>query len=215
MDSSFLPTTPEELRQRNWDALDVILISGDSYIDSPFIGVAVIGRVLEHAGFRVGIIAQPDIHSERDITRLGEPRLFWGVSAGSVDSMIANHTAIHHPRRKDDFTPGGVNDRRPDRACIVYTNLIRQYFKNSRPIVLGGIEASLRRVVHYDYWSNAIRRSILFDAKADYLLYGMAEHSVLDFAKMLSEGEDVKSLRGLCFIAKQPSPEFMELPSFD
>ena len=98
MDSSFLPTTPEELRQRNWDALDVILISGDSYIDSPFIGVAVIGRVLEHAGFRVGIIAQPDIHSERDITRLGEPRLFWGVSAGSLDSMIANHTAIHEKR---------------------------------------------------------------------------------------------------------------------
>jgi uncharacterized radical SAM protein YgiQ len=172
MNQPFLPTTLEEMRIRNWDSLDVILISGDSYIDSPFIGAAVIGRVLESAGFRVGIIAQPDITTPADVTRLGEPRLFWGVTAGSVDSMIANYTASHHKRRTDDYTPGGVNNRRPDRASIAYTNLIRRNYKNTRPIVLGGIEASLRRVAHFDYWTESIRRSILFDAKADYLVYG-------------------------------------------
>jgi uncharacterized radical SAM protein YgiQ len=214
MEFPFLPTTPQELCERKWDALDVILVSGDSYVDSPFVGVAVVGRVLEVAGFKVGIIAQPDIHSDRDIKRLGEPRLFWGVSSGCVDSMIANHTAVGRPRRKDDFTPGGLNSRRPDRACIVYTNLIRRYFKSTRPIVLGGIEASLRRVVHYDYWSNTLRRSILFDAKADYLLYGMAENSVVAFARALKDKEEVKSIRGLCFISKEPPPGFIEIPSF-
>ena len=211
----FIPTTPDELIERRWDVLDVILVSGDSYIDSPFMGIAVIGRVLEAAGFRVGIIAQPDIHTDTDIKRLGEPRLFWGISAGSVDSMIANHTALGRPRRKDDLTPGGVNNQRPDRACIAYTNLIRRYFKSTRPIVLGGIEASLRRVAHYDYWSNSLRRSILFDAKADYLLYGMAEHSVVALAQALREQKDVQSVRGLCFIAKEPPTGFIEIPSFE
>ena len=211
----FIPTTPDELIERRWDVLDVILVSGDSYIDSPFMGIAVIGRVLEAAGFRVGIIAQPGIHTDTDIKRLGEPRLFWGISAGSVDSMIANHTALGRPRRKDDLTPGGVNNQRPDRACIAYTNLIRRYFKSTRPIVLGGIEASLRRVAHYDYWSNSLRRSILFDAKADYLLYGMAEHSVVALAQALREQKDVQSVRGLCFIAKEPPTGFIEIPSFE
>lgn len=211
----FLPTTPEEVDARKWDGLDIILVNGDSYIDSPFMGIAVIGRVLESAGFRVGIIAQPDVHSDLDIKRLGEPRLFWGVSAGSVDSMIANHTAIGHPRRRDDLTPGGLNDRRPDRACIVYTNLIRRYFKNTRPIVLGGIEASLRRIVHYDYWLNSLRRSILFDAKADYILYGMAENSVVEFAQALKESRDVHSIRGLCYIAKESQSGFTEIPSYE
>ncbi|MCJ7518558.1 MAG: hypothetical protein MUO42_02670, partial [Anaerolineaceae bacterium] len=186
----FLPTTPEELAERGWDALDVALISGDSYIDSPFIGAAVIGRVLESAGFRVGIIAQPDIASPADITRLGKPRLFWGVTGGSVDSMVANHTASRKKRRTDDYTPGGVNTRRPDRAVIAYANLIRRYFKDTAPIVLGGIEASLRRVAHYDFWDDAIRRSILFDAKADYLLYGMADQSVLQLAQTLRDRQD-------------------------
>ena len=215
MEFPFLPTTSEELRQRGWNDLDVILVSGDSYIDSPFIGAAVIGRVLEQDGYRVGIIAQPDLDSPADITRLGEPRLFWGVTGGSVDSMVANYTASKKRRRSDDYTPGGVNNRRPDRAVITYTNLIRRYFKNTRPIVLGGIEASLRRVAHYDYWSDKLRRSILFDAKADYLLYGMAEQSVLALAQALKTGADVCALRGLCYIAKDPPAGVLELPSYE
>ncbi|HMD90528.1 MAG TPA: hypothetical protein VKF38_15330, partial [Anaerolineaceae bacterium] len=191
MNTSFLPTTPEELQERGWDYLDVILVTGDSYIDSPFIGAAVIGRVLENAGFRVGIIAQPDTSTPDDITRLGEPRLFWGVTGGSIDSMVANYTPSRFKRKKDDYTPGGLNNRRPDRAVIAYTNLIRRFFKNTRPIVLGGIEASLRRVAHYDFWSASLRRSILFDAKADYLLYGMAEQSVLALAQAKQAGDDV------------------------
>lgn len=215
MNSQFIPTTPEELRERGWDRLDVILVSGDSYIDSPFIGTSVIGRVLEKDGFRVGIIAQPSTAGPEDITRLGEPRLFWGVTGGSVDSMVANYTASNRRRKSDDFTPGGRNDRRPDRAVIGYANLIRHYFKNTRPIVLGGIEASLRRVAHYDFWDNSIRRSILFDAKADFLLYGMAEQSVLKLARALQNPESVRDVAGLCEIAKTPPEDYLELPSYE
>ena len=211
----FLPTTIEEVRQRGWDALDVVLVSGDSYIDSPYIGAAVIGRVLEDAGYHVGIIAQPDITCDSDIIRLGKPRLMWGVTGGSVDSMVANYTASHKKRRRDDYTPGGVNDRRPNRAVMTYTNLIRRSFKNTRPIVLGGIEASLRRVAHYDYWDDSVRRSILFDAKADYLLYGMAERSVLQLVDALKNGTEVTDIRGLCYIAKEPPANHLELPSYE
>jgi uncharacterized radical SAM protein YgiQ len=215
MDLNFLPTTRAELDERGWERPDVVLVSGDSYIDSPFIGVAVIGRVLEQAGFRVGIIAQPDVNSADDITRLGEPRLFWGVTGGSVDSLVANTTANKKRRRTDDYTPGGLNNRRPDRAVIVYSNLIRRYFKSTRPIVLGGIEASLRRVAHYDFWSDSLRRSILFDAKADFLLYGMAEKSVLALARALDAGADITGLPGLCTIAKTPPPGYLALPSYE
>ena len=142
----FLPSTKEELQKRKIPSLDIILITGDAYIDSPFSGAAVIGRYLESLGFTVGIIAQPDMENPADIARLGEPELFWGVTSGCVDSMVANYTALRKKRKGDDYTPGGLNNRRPDRASLVYTNLIRRYFKNTRPIVLGGIEASLRRV---------------------------------------------------------------------
>ncbi len=178
----FLPTTKKELKRNGWEKLDIILVTGDTYIDSPFTGVAVIGKILVRQGFRVGIIAQPDVNSDIDIKRLGEPELFWGISSGSVDSMVANYTASKKRRKSDDYTPGGINNRRPDRAVIVYTNLVKKYFKNTCPIVLGGIEASLRRICHYDFWSDKIRRSILFDAKADYLVYGMAETSVVQLA---------------------------------
>ncbi len=211
----FLPTTKAELNALGWTALDIILVSGDSYIDSPFIGVAVIGRVLQDAGFRVGIIAQPNLQNGRDITRLGEPRLFWGVTGGSVDSMVANYTATGRKRRSDDFTPGGVNNRRPDRATIVYSNLIRKFFKNTCPIVLGGVEASLRRVAHYDLHSDKIRRSILFDAKADYLLYGMADRSVVQLAQRTRDRRSVEDLRGLCYISAEVKEASIELPSFD
>lgn len=210
----FLPSTPQELQQLGWDRLDVILVSGDAYIDSPFIGTAVIGRVLEAAGFRVGIIAQPDLYSSDDIRRLGEPRLFWGISGGCVDSMVANHTASGKRRKQDDYTPGGLNTKRPDRAVLAYANLIRAHFKQTCPLVLGGIEASLRRIAHYDCWSNAVRRSILFDAKADYLLYGMAERSVVELASCLRDGRDPHCIRGLCYISKERPAEYLELPTY-
>jgi uncharacterized radical SAM protein YgiQ len=200
---TFIPTTAQELHSLGWKQLDVILVTGDTYIDSPYIGVAVIGRVLLSAGYRVGIIAQPDIHSERDIARLGEPKLFWGVTAGCIDSMIANYTASGKRRKSDDLTPGGLNTKRPDRAVIIYSNLIRRYFKQTRPIVLGGIEASLRRISHYDAWSDSVRRSILFDAKADVLVYGMGEQSILELAEKFERQEDIRSIRGICYISRQ------------
>ncbi len=210
----FLPTTPAELKTLGWDVLDVILVTGDAYIDSPFIGVAVVGHVLAHAGYRVGIIGQPDIHTADDITRLGEPRLFWGVTGGSIDSMVANYTATKTFRKSDDYTPGGTNNRRPDRAVIVYTNLIKRYFKDTAPIVLGGLEASLRRVAHYDYWSDSLRRSILFDAKADYLVYGMAERTILEVAQALQEGQTAHYVRGVCYISHNKPRGYIELPSY-
>ncbi len=210
----FLPTTRDEMKTRGWADLDVILVTGDAYIDSPFAGTAVIGKLLEKAGYRVGVIAQPDVGGTVDIMRLGEPALFWGVSGGCVDSMVANRTAGGRRRRRDDFTPGGANDRRPDRAVIVYSHLIRRGFKCTVPIVIGGIEASLRRVAHYDYWSNSIRRSILFDAKADYLLYGMADLSVLALADALREGHDPRTLRGIGYIANDVPHGALELPSY-
>jgi len=211
----FLPTTKDELKQLGWDQLDIVLISGDSYIDSPFIGITVIGRYLINNGFRVGIIAQPDLSSEQDITRLGEPKLFWGISGGAVDSMVANYTASKRKRRSDDFTPGGINNRRPDRAVIVYSNLIRKYFKNTKPIVLGGIEASLRRVAHYDYWSDKIRKSILFDAKADALVYGMGEKTILQLAKAFKHNSNWQKTDGICYISNDLPEGYLELPSFD
>jgi len=210
----FLPTTREEMKKLSWGRLDVIIVTGDTYIDSPYIGAAVIGKVLYAAGYKVGIIAQPDINSKIDISRLGEPALFWGVTAGSVDSMVANYTALKKRRRKDDFTPGGKNTKRPDRAAIIYSNLIKKYFKNTRPIVLGGIEASLRRITHYDYWDDRIRRAILFDAKADISVYGMGEKSVLKLAHNLRTGKDWKDIRGICYISPHPKEEYTILPSY-
>jgi len=210
----FLPTTKEEVKDLGWDAVDVILVTGDSYIDSPLVGVAVIGKVLADAGYRVGIIAQPGLSSGSDISRLGEPGLFWGVTGGCIDSMIANRTASGKKRKSDDYTPGGTNSRRPDRAVIAYTNLIRKHFKKTRTIVLGGIEASLRRIAHYDFWSDRIRRSILFDAKADYLLYAMAERSAVELAHCLRDGKDPRHVRGLCYISGDVPPGCLVLPSF-
>lgn len=212
----FLATTREEMRNLGWDSLDVILVSGDTYIDSSFNGTAVIGKWLLKHGFRVGIIAQPDISSPDDITRLGAPELFWGVSAGSVDSMVANYTATKKRRKSDDFTPGGLNNRRPDRATISYTNLIKRYFKHSQaPIVLGGIEASLRRIVHYDFWSNKLRKPVLFDAKADIISYGMGEKSMLELALAMKRGEPWENIRGISYISKVPRKGYLELPSFE
>jgi len=212
----FLPTTKREMSNLGWDSLDIILVSGDTYIDSSYNGTTVIGKWLVKHGFRVGIIAQPDIDSSADITRLGSPELFWGVSAGCVDSMVANYTATKRKRKSDDFTPGGINNRRPDRATIAYTNLIKRNFKDEKkPIVLGGIEASLRRTVHYDFWSNKLRKSILFDAKADILSYGMGERSMLELALAMKREEDWTTIRGLAYIAKEPKKGYELLPSYE
>lgn len=198
-----------------WEKLDVILVTGDAYIDSPFIGVSLIGRALAHAGFRVGIIAQPDIHSDIDICRLGEPELFWGITGGCMDSMVANYTATKKKRLTDDLTAGGKNNRRPDRALVVYSNIIRRYFKNTRPLVLGGVEASMRRVAHYDFWSDSIRRSILFDTRADILVYGMAEKAILELARKLKSKEETTDIRGICYISSAFPSGYIELPSYE
>ena len=217
----FLPTTKAEMDALGWDQCDVILITGDAYIDSPFMGVAVVGRILEKLGFKVGIIGQPDITSDKDIKRLGIPKLYWGVSGGSIDSMVSNYTATKKFRNSDDYTPGGVNNKRPDRAVLVYTNLIRRFFKNTVPVVLGGIEASLRRVTHYDYWQNKLKKPILFDSKADIIVYGMGEVALMELTNRINLMQKVASkkgiqvqnledyekhletIRGICYISKQ------------
>ncbi|OGF47629.1 MAG: YgiQ family radical SAM protein [Candidatus Firestonebacteria bacterium RIFOXYC2_FULL_39_67] len=211
----FIPTTADEVKRIGWKTLDIILITGDAYIDSSFIGVAVIGKVLMNAGFRVGIIAQPDLTSILDITRLGEPELFWGVTAGAVDSMVANYTALLRKRLEDDFTPGVENNKRPERAVIAYTNLIKRNFKKTKPIILGGLEASLRRIAHYDYFTDSIRRSVLFDAKADILVYGMGEKAVLEIAAALKEGKDCKNIKGICYASSEAKPDYIEVASYD
>jgi uncharacterized radical SAM protein YgiQ len=210
----FLPTTKEELKKLGWKQLDVILVSGDTYVDTPYNGIAIVGKILVDQGYRVGVIAQPDISDEKDIRRLGEPLLYWGVSGGLVDSMVANYTATKKFRKQDDFTPGAVNNRRPDRAVMKYCNLIRQHFKNTVPLVLGGVEASLRRVAHYDFWTNKVRRSILFDAKADVLVYGMAEKSVVELTNAYRDNRAIEDIKGICYISKEKKENFFELPSY-
>ncbi|MBN1472297.1 MAG: YgiQ family radical SAM protein [Syntrophaceae bacterium] len=203
------------MKKLKWDKPDVILVTGDAYIDSPFIGVSLIGRVLANAGFRVGVIAQPDWQSATDISRLGEPNLFWGITGGCMDSMVANYTATKKKRFNDDLTAGGRNNRRPDRAVVVYANLVRRYFKETKPLILGGVEASLRRIAHYDYWSDSIRRSILFDARADALVYGMGEKAIVELARKIQNNQSFNDVQGICYIAADAPSDYMELPSFE
>jgi len=210
----FIPATPHEASSLGWDKLDIILITGDAYIDSSFVGIAVIGKVLMNAGYRVGIIAQPDIHTGKDIKRFGEPELFWGITGGNIDSLVANYTASKKRRKQDDFTPGGINNRRPDRAVLVYANLVRRFFKKTKPVVIGGIEASLRRIAHYDFWSNQIRKSILLDAKADILVYGMGEKTVLELADRLKQKQSYQDSKGLSYLSKTIPPDYLKLPDF-
>jgi uncharacterized radical SAM protein YgiQ len=182
----FLPMSRAEMDALGWDELDVLLISGDAYVDHPAFGVPLLGRWLTAHGFRVGIVAQPRWDTLEDVQRMGRPRLFAGVGAGALDSMLAHYTAFRKIRRDDAYTPGGYAGARPNRACIVYTNLLRRAFPGLF-VALGGIEASLRRIAHYDFWTDKIRRSILLDSKADILLYGMAERGILDLAQSLTQ----------------------------
>lgn len=195
----FLPMTPEEMRALGWDTLDVLLINGDAYVDHPSFGVVLLGRWLTAHGFRVGLVAQPRWDTAEDIARMGRPRLFAGVSAGAVDSLLAHYTAFRKKRHDDAYTPGGRAGARPNRACIVYTNLVRRAFPGL-PVVLGGIEASTRRVTHYDFWTDSVRRPILLDAKADLLIYGMGERAVLELARRLDRGEDWRGIPGTAWL---------------
>lgn len=194
--SKFLPMSPEEMKTRGWKELDIILISGDAYVDHSSFGTAIIGRALEDAGFRVGVIAQPRWDSPEDFKKLGKPRLFFSVSAGNTDSMVSNLTPGLKPRNKDAYSPGGKAGLRPNRAVIIYSNRIKEAFPEV-PIVLGGIEASLRRFAHYDYLSDKVRQSILADAPADLIVYGMGELQIVEIAKRLQAGEDIRNIRDI------------------
>ena len=196
MINSFLPISKEDLKARQWKELDIILITGDAYVDHHSFGTAVIGRVLESKGYKVGIIAQPDWRSKKDFLKLGKPRLFFGISSGNVDSLVANYTANKRLRKVDSYSPGEKCGMRPDRAVIVYANKVREIFGNI-PIILGGIEASLRRFAHYDYWDNSIRRSILIDSRGDILIYGMGETQIIEIAECLKKGVDVNNLNNI------------------
>jgi uncharacterized radical SAM protein YgiQ len=215
----FLVTSKEDMTARGWDELDIILVTGDAYVDHPSYGAALIGRVLEDAGFKVGIIAQPDWTSLDDFTVLGRPKLFFGVTAGNLDSMVANYTANKKVRNIDDYSPGGKSHLRPDRATIIYANKLQQAYKGV-PIVLGGMEASMRRLAHYDYWSDKVRRSLLLDAKCDILVYGMGERQMLEIAGRLQKGENINSLdniRGTVVVRKDIASvsDPISIPSFE
>jgi uncharacterized radical SAM protein YgiQ len=192
----FLPMTREEMRSLGWDSCDIIIVTGDAYIDHPSFGMALVGRLLEAQGFRVGIISQPDWHSAADFKRLGKPNLFFGVTAGNMDSMVNRYTADRRIRSSDAYTPDGAPDKRPDHAVTVYSQRCREAYPDA-PLVIGSIEASLRRIAHYDYWSDKMRRSILPDAKADLLLFGNAERALVELAHRLAAGESIKAIRDL------------------
>ncbi len=215
--SRHLPINLVEARARGWHELDIILVSGDAYIDHPAIGVPLLGRWLESHGFRVGIIPQPDWRSKEPFMALGKPRLFFGVSAGAMDSLVAHYTPRKKLRHDDAYTPGGRHGARPNRAAIIYTSRLKEAYRDV-PVVLGGIEASLRRLAHYDYWDDKVRRSILLDAKADLLLYGMAEYPLLELAQRMQKGEPlalIHDLRGSVYVGKKLPDNHLLLPSFD
>ncbi|HSC75724.1 MAG TPA: YgiQ family radical SAM protein [Pseudomonadales bacterium] len=208
-----LPMSRAEMDKLGWDSCDIIIVTGDAYVDHPSFGMAVIGRVLEAQGFRVGIIAQPDWRSADDFKVLGKPNLFFGVTAGNMDSMINRYTADKKMRSDDAYSPNGEGGRRPDRSTLVYTQRCREAFPDA-PLVIGGIEASLRRLAHFDYWSEKVRRSILLDSKADLLIYGNAERQIVEVAHRLAGGESIKTMqdiRGTAFLTKNLLPDFREV----
>ncbi len=211
----FLPTSRAEMEQLGWDECDVIIVTGDAYVDHPSFGMAVIGRVLEAQGFRVGIIAQPDWRSAAAFRALGRPRLFFGVTAGNMDSMVNRYTAERRVRSDDAYTPEGKGGARPDRSVIVYAQRAREAYRDV-PLIIGSIEASLRRIAHFDYWSEKVRRSILLDAKADLLVFGNAERQVMEIARRLDAGEPIAALtdiRGTAFVRRGLPQGWIEIDS--
>lgn len=218
-DKGFLPVSKEDMDYLGWDQLDFLYICGDAYVDHPSFGHAIISRVLTAEGFRVGIIPQPDVSTQKSITIMGTPRLGVLISAGNMDSMVNHYTVSKKKRTTDAYSPNGVMGLRPDRATITYANLARRTF-GKIPILIGGIEASLRRFAHYDYWQDGVRRSILDDSGADILMYGMGEHSVVEIARALDRGTDIKDIRnvrGTCYMSKdiEKIKKYVEIPSFD
>jgi len=215
-----LPMSAAEMRARGWDAVDIVFVTGDAYIDHPSFAMAILGRVLEAAGFRVGIVSQPDWHSCEDWRRFGRPRLFYAISAGNMDSMINHYTANRKVRNSDAYSPGGRIGLRPDRATLSYCQRAREAYRGV-PVIAGGVEASLRRLAHYDYWSDKVRRSILLDCKADMVVYGMGEDAIVEIARRLQGGETVRDLRDLRGIAyalgasASPPDDALTLPSFE
>ena len=219
MTNFFLPVSKSDMKKRGWTQCDFIYICGDAYVDHPSFGHAIITRLLEAFGYKVGIIAQPDWKNKESITILGEPRLAFLVSAGNMDSMVNHYTVNKKRRHQDAFSPGGVMGKRPDYATIVYCNLIRQVYKKT-PIIIGGIEASLRRMAHYDYWSDKVKRSILIDSGADIISYGMGEHSIIEIADALNAGidiHDITFIKGTVYKTKTLDnlENYIELPSYD
>ena len=216
--TAFLPVSKEDMAVRGIEQLDFVYISGDAYVDHPSFGTAIISRILEANGFTVGIIAQPNWRDPESVCTLGEPKLGFLVSAGNMDSMV-NHYSVSKKRRKSDaYTPGGVMGRRPDYATVVYGNLIRQTYKQT-PVILGGIEASLRRLAHYDYWSDRLKRSVLLDSGADMISYGMGEHSIVEIAEALDAGiavSDITYISGTTVKTKSLDSVYdaVMLPSF-
>ena len=219
MINDFLPVSKSDMKKRGWTQCDFIYICGDAYVDHPSFGHAIITRLLEAFGYKVGIIAQPDWKNKESITILGEPRLAFLVSAGNMDSMVNHYTVNKKRRHQDAFSPGGVMGKRPDYATIVYCNLIRQVYKKT-PVIIGGIEASLRRMAHYDYWSDKVKRSILIDSGADIISYGMGEHSIIEIADALNAGidiHDITFIKGTVYKTKTLDnlENYIELPSYD
>ncbi len=217
--NDFLPVNIEDCKKRGWDEVDFVYVTGDSYVDHPSFGAAIITRVLEAKGFKVAILSQPNWKNKKDFTRYGKPRLGFLVTSGNIDSMVAHYTAAKKLRHDDAYTAGGVAGKRPDRAVIVYSNIIRELYPDS-PIIIGGLEASLRRFAHYDYWDDAIRPSILIDSKADILIYGMGENQIIQIAQRLKNGEDVTSLRdikGICYAVDVRETPYVgvEVPSLE
>jgi len=217
--NDFLPISKHDMKRRNWDELDFIFISGDAYVDHPSFGPAIICRLLEKHGYKVGIIAQPDWHSTTDFMKLGKPRLGFLVSSGNLDSMLNKFTAAKKTRHQDSYSPGGKAGCRPDRAVVVYCNRLRECWKDV-PIIIGGIEASLRRFAHYDYWTDSVRRSILMDSRADLLIYGMGEHQILEIAAGLQQGigiTDLIAIKGTACRLKNLDViwDYEQIPSFD
>lgn len=211
----FLPVTAREMQARGWDAPDFVYVSGDAYVDHPSFGHAIICRVLESKGYRIAMLSQPDWHSDEAFKRFGRPRLGFLVSAGNIDSMVNHYTVAKKPRGTDSYSPGGAPDKRPDRATIVYCNLIRRAYANV-PIVIGGVEASLRRFAHYDYWDDRVRNSILVDSGADILSYGMGERCIVEIARALEAGSLArKPIRGTCQMLKHIPRGYIELPDAD
>src|SRR5580698_8117965 len=211
----FLPMSRAEMDLLGWDSCDVIVVTGDAYVDHPSFGMAIVGRVLEAQGFRVGIIAQPDWHSADAFAALGRPNLFFGITAGNMDSMVNRYTSDRRVRSDDAYTPGGEGGRRPDRSVIVYAQRAREAWRDV-PIVIGGIEASLRRIAHFDYWSEKVRRSVLLDSKADLLVYGNGERAICEIAHRLAAGESVRDLtdlRGTAFARKSTPEGWIEIDS--